>query len=104
MSLGTLTKVTIAHYECYLLVCFYYIERGFETLTMIADIFEAVGEAITAFATCVASGVSSVVNMFYVPTGENAGLTVLGTLLLIAVGAGLVFWAFRLIKGLIKRA
>lgn len=70
---------------------------------MISAIFEAVGQAISAFSTALASGISSVTSMFY-QTGENAGLTTLGTLLLIAVGVGLVFWAFRLIKGLVKRA
>ena len=70
---------------------------------MVADIFEAVGQAISSFATALASGINSVTSMFYT-TGENAGLTTLGTLLLIAVGVGLVFWAFRLIKGLVKRA
>lgn len=72
---------------------------------MINAIFEAVGSAITAFSGAVASAVTSVTNMFIV-TGENGTvtLTTLGTLLLIAVGAGLVFWAFRLIKGLVRRA
>lgn len=72
---------------------------------MISAIFGAVGEAITAFSTAVASSVTSVTNMF-ITTGEGGAvtLTTLGTLLLIAVGAGLVFWAFRLIKGLVRRA
>jgi len=71
---------------------------------VINDIFGAVGDAITAFSTCLASSISSVTSMFYDASGTTPQLTVLGTLLLIAVGAGLVFWAFRLIKGLIKRA
>ncbi|MBO7528046.1 MAG: hypothetical protein J6T74_09210 [Clostridia bacterium] len=70
---------------------------------MINDIFGAVGDAVTAFASALSSSITSVTSMFYT-TGENAGLTVLGTLLLIAVGVGLVYWAFRLIKGLIRRA
>lgn len=70
---------------------------------MIADIFTEVGSAITAFAQALASGVSSVTSMFYT-TGENGGLTTLGSLLLIAVGVGIVYWAFNLIRGLIKRA
>lgn len=70
---------------------------------MISDIFETIGEAVTGFATALASSVSSVTSMFYT-TGENAGLTFLGTLVLIVVGVGLVYWAFRLIKGLLRRA
>lgn len=70
---------------------------------MINDIFTAVGDAVTAFASALASSISSVTSMFYT-SGENGGLTVLGTLILIVVGVGLVYWAFRLIRGLLQRA
>lgn len=70
---------------------------------MINDIFTAVGEAVTGFSGALASSITSVTSMFYT-SGENGGFTVLGTLLLIAVGVGLVYFAFRLIKGLIRRA
>lgn len=69
---------------------------------MISDIFSTIGDAVTAFATALGNAVSSVTSMFYT-SGENGGLTVLGTLALIAVGAGLVYWAFRLIRGLISQ-
>ena len=72
-------------------------------MDIIGDIFDAVGDAVTGFSTALSSAVSSVTSMFYT-TGENGGLTVLGTLLVIAVGCGLVYFAFRLIKGLIRRA
>lgn len=71
---------------------------------MISAIFGAVGDAITAFAQCIASSVTSVTSMFVAESSGTYTLTTLGTLLLIAVGVGLVFWAFRLIKGLVKRA
>lgn len=71
---------------------------------MINAIFGAVGEAITAFAQAVSSSITAVAGMFVDTSGTSPTLTTVGTLLLIAVGAGLVFWAFRLIKGLIKRA
>lgn len=71
---------------------------------MISAIFGSVGEAITAFSGAVASSVTAVTSMFITQSEGSYTLTALGTLLLIAVGAGLVFWAFRLIKGLIKRA
>lgn len=70
---------------------------------MVADIFEAIGDAVTGFAGALSSSVSSITSMFYT-TGENAGLTFLGTLILVVVGVGLVYWAFRLIKGLLHRA
>lgn len=70
---------------------------------MISDIFQAIGDTVTAFASALASSISSVTSMFYT-TGDNAGLTVLGTLILITVGVGLVYWAFRLIRGLLHKA
>ena len=73
---------------------------------MISDIFQAVSDAVTAFAGALADSITSVTSMFYTPAnGTNPGsLTVLGTLILIVVGVGLVYWAFRLIKGLLRRA
>lgn len=71
---------------------------------MINAIFGAVTEAVTSFAQSVGNAVTSVASMFVTENSGTYSLTMLGTLLLIAVGAGLVFWAFRLIKGLIKRA
>lgn len=71
---------------------------------MINVIFGAVTDAITAFAGAISSAVTSVAGMFVTESSGTYSLTMLGTLSLIAVGAGLVFWGFRLIKGLIKRA
>lgn len=70
---------------------------------MIADIFSAIGQAITGFTTALTNAVNGVVPMFYT-SGENGGLTVLGNLLLIAVGVAVVYWCFRLIRNLVSRA
>lgn len=70
-------------------------------MSVITDIFNAVSQAITSFASALASSVTSVTSMFYT-TGENAGLTFLGVLLCVAMGVGVVYWAFRLIRGLIR--
>lgn len=70
---------------------------------MIADIFTEIGNAISGFTTALASAINSVTSMFYT-TGENGGLTVLGSLLLIGVGVAVVYWVFRLFRGLISRA
>lgn len=69
---------------------------------MISAIFEAVTQAVQAFAGSLSSAVTAITNMFYVASGDNAGLTTLGNLLLIGVGVGLVYWVFRLIRGLIS--
>lgn len=66
---------------------------------MINAIFTAVGQAITGFTTQLGSAVSGINSMFYDATD---GLTLLGSLLCLAMGIGLVYWAFRLIKSLIK--
>lgn len=68
---------------------------------MVSAIFTEVSNAITAFTSALSNAVGGVTSMFYDTTD---GLTVLGSLLLIAVGVGIVYWAFRLIKGLIRRA
>lgn len=68
---------------------------------VITAIFSAVGSAITGFSTALASGVNNVTAIFY-QTGDNGGLTFLGVLLCIAMGVGLVYWAFRLIKNLVR--
>lgn len=70
---------------------------------MIADIFSEIGAAVSGFTTALASAITSVTSMFYT-TGENGGLTVLGSLLLIGVGVAIVYWVFRLFRGLISRA
>lgn len=70
---------------------------------MVSAIFTTIGEAITGFTTALSSAVGSITEMFYASSGDNAGLTVLGILSLVAVGVGLVFWAFRLIRRLISQ-
>ena len=70
---------------------------------MIADIFTEIGAAISGFTTALASAITSVSSMFYT-TGENGGITTLGSLLLIAVGVAVVYWVFRLFQRLISRA
>ena len=74
---------------------------------MIATIFEEIAAAITAMLSALTSAISGVTELFYVaPSGtETTGhMTFLGVLLLIAVGVGIVYWAFNLIRGLVRRA
>jgi len=66
---------------------------------MISAMFTEVGAAITAFSTALGNGITSVIAMFYDSTN---GITPLGSLLLIGVGVGLVYFGWRLIKGLIS--
>lgn len=72
---------------------------------MIAEMFEVIGEAITSFITALGSALSGVTSLFYTPGTSNAAgqFTVLGVLMLIAVGVGVVYWAFRLIRSLVQQ-
>ena len=76
-------------------------------MSIVQTIFEVIGQAVTSFVSTLSSAISGITEMFYVPagSGETSGhMTFLGVLLLIAAGVGLVYWAFRLIKGLVRRA
>jgi hypothetical protein len=70
---------------------------------MIATIFETVTQAISGFVGSLTSAVSSIAALFYTPGTDGAAgqMTFLGTLVLIGVGVGIVYWVFRLIRGLI---
>lgn len=75
-------------------------------MSIVQTIFEVIGQAVTSFLSTLTSAVSGVTELFYVPADGStaAHMTFLGVLLLIAAGVGLVYWCFRLIKGLVRRA
>jgi len=72
---------------------------------MIAAIFEAIGDIVTAFLAVLGDGVSGVTTMIWDPTLNTGagGLTIFGTFLLIGFGVGIVYWAFGLVRGLVRR-
>ena len=65
---------------------------------MIGSLFQTITTTITQFGSCLGSALSSVTSMFY----DGEALTMLGTLGLIGVGIGLVYFAFRLIRSLMR--
>ena len=71
---------------------------------MVSGIFQTLGQIVSAFAALVVDLFEAVVSIFYTAgTGSDPGsLTIVGTLALIGAGVGLVLWAFRYIRGLIK--
>lgn len=71
---------------------------------MVSTIFGAISDAITNMVSALTSAVNGVVPLFYDASGTTPQLTFLGTILLIAVGVGIAYWAFNLIKSLVKRA
>ena len=69
-------------------------------MELITKMFEVIVGVITNFITALTSSLNGIVSLFYV---EETGFTFLGILILVAVGVGLVYWAFRLIRGLISQ-
>lgn len=70
-------------------------------MEIVTSIFEVVSAAINNFITALSSAIGSVTEIFY---SSESGFTFVGVMLLIAVGIGIVYWAFRFIRGLVQRA
>lgn len=69
---------------------------------MVTDIFGVIADTITQFVNSLVSGVNGLIPLIYT-AGSNGGagsFTFVGTMLLIAVGMGIVYWIFRLLRGL----
>lgn len=69
-------------------------------MDIVTSIFQVVSAAINNFITALSSAISSVTAIFY----ADGSFTFVGVMLLIAVGVGIVYWAFRFIRGLVARA
>lgn len=68
----------------------------------VTSIFETITDSVVAFMGSLGEAINGITNLFWT-TGENAGPTFLGVLMLILAGIGLVYGCFRLIRGLIYR-
>ncbi|MCQ2088369.1 MAG: hypothetical protein MJZ37_09970 [Bacilli bacterium] len=79
-------------------------QKGRSKLIMIGAIFDTIKSAITSFTSALGDVFSGLESMFFTTTSGATVPTMLGTLLLIAAGVGIVYWAFRLIKSLVARA
>lgn len=66
---------------------------------MIAEFWELVVQIVTGFLSALTSAFNGIVDLFYQAEG---GFTVIGQLLLVALGMGIVYFAFRFIRSLIK--
>ena len=67
---------------------------------MIVQFWETVVEVITGFTNALINAFSNMTQLFY---NEESGFTVVGQLLLIGLGMGIVYFAFRFIRSLIRR-
>ncbi len=67
---------------------------------MITKFWEVVTEVITGFTNALIGAFSKLTELFY---NSDDGFTVVGQLLLIGLGMGIVYFAFRFIRSLIRR-
>lgn len=68
---------------------------------MVAQIFQVITDAVTSFVGAVTAAINGLVPLVYDSTASGGGqFTFVGTMLLIAIGIALVYWCFRLIRGL----
>jgi hypothetical protein len=67
---------------------------------MIAEIFDTILEVVTEYTVILQNLFEGLVDIFY--DNATTSLTLLGTLALIAVGVGIVAWAFGLVKSLFR--
>lgn len=70
---------------------------------MISSMFEVVGQAITAFTTALVNAFSGITELFYTTSEGSGQWTFLGNLLLIAVGVGIVYLCYNVIRSLVRR-
>ena len=66
---------------------------------MVNAIFTTIGEVIAGYVDAISEMFSALIAIFYV---EETGLTLIGTLLLLAVGIGVVIWGFNMVVNLIN--
>lgn len=67
---------------------------------MIAQIFTTISSVVAQYTTVLTSVFDGLVDIFY--DSATSQLTLLGNLALIAVGVGIVVWAFGLVKTLFR--
>lgn len=66
---------------------------------MVAEFWEIVIDVVGGFLQAIIKSFTGVVDIFYL---EETGFTVVGQLLLIALGMSIVYFAIRFIRNLIK--
>lgn len=67
---------------------------------MLQQIFTTIGQTVTSFAGVIGNGFEGIISLFW--NQADSVMTPLGMLMLIGTGMGLVYWAFKLVRGLIR--
>ena len=72
---------------------------------MIEAIMTTLSSVVESFGGVLGKVFTGITSIFYTPAAEGTGgqLTFLGIILLISVGASLVYWGFKLIQSLISK-
>jgi hypothetical protein len=71
---------------------------GLLSFNWVTQSFGVIGEAITAFGGTLVDAVPVVQSLFH----DGTNITFLGTLMLVSVGVGIVYWAFGLVRSFIR--
>lgn len=71
-------------------------------MSVITDLLQIVGEWITGVFGWITDAFTGVLEIFY-DTADGGGFTVLGSLLLLGLASGLVFFALKYIRSLIAK-
>ena len=69
---------------------------------MVSTIFEVISQTVSNFVATLVSAVNGLLPLIYDSTANSGAgaMTFVGTCLLIAVGIGIVYWCFRLLRGI----
>lgn len=69
---------------------------------MVSLIFGVISDTVTSFVSALTSAVNGLLPLIYDSTANSGAgeITFVGTCLLIAVGMGIVYWVFRLLRGI----
>ena len=67
---------------------------------MLSQIFQTIADVVAEYTTVIQDVFEGLVEIFY--NSATTSLTLLGTLALIAVGVGIVAWAFGLVRSLFR--
>lgn len=77
-----------------------YTEKGENS--MVTELWGIIAEVVTGFITSIVSAFSGLTAVFYTE-GVDGGFTVIGQLLLIGLGMGIIYFAFRFITNLVRK-
>ena len=69
-------------------------------MSIVSEIFEVIGNAVTGFMSAITSALSGVTAIFW---NDEKGLTFIGTLMLLGLGIALVYFAISFVTRLVRK-